>query len=122
MVDGPHWPRPMRDATTFQEAFRHFAWKITCARREWNLTARQTEVLACVFAGHCNKDIAKFLGCKEGTVEDHVTSVLSSSRCTKRSQLQTCTWLLFGPAPSSFLPEPELIRFAIAVLEAAWRN
>ncbi len=41
------------------------------------LTQRETEVLRMIAAGYSNREIAGALGCAEGTVKNHASSVLS---------------------------------------------
>lgn len=50
------------------------------------LTARQTEVLACLVQGLPNKLIARSLGMEVSTVKSHVTEVLRALDATNRTQ------------------------------------
>ena len=56
------------------------------------LTKREREVLRWVAEGDANKEVATKLGCHEGTVERHVTSLLRKSRCDSRSRLIARFW------------------------------
>ena len=62
------------------------------AVRRWRVTPREREVLRFVVGGDANKEIATKLGCHEGTVERHVTSLLRKARCDSRSRLVARFW------------------------------
>lgn len=53
----------------------------------WELTPRQTEVLALLSEGFSNKTIASRLGCAERTVESHLTSIFEKSGFKGRTEL-----------------------------------
>jgi DNA-binding NarL/FixJ family response regulator len=53
----------------------------------WELTPRQTEVLALLSEGFSNKTIAARLGCAERTVEAHLTAIFEKSGFKGRSEL-----------------------------------
>lgn len=53
---------------------------------EIELTARETEVLACIVQGFPNKLIARTLGMEVSTVKAHVTEVLRALDVTNRTQ------------------------------------
>lgn len=50
------------------------------------LTARETEVLACLVQGLPNKLIARTLGMEVSTVKAHVTEILRALDVTNRTQ------------------------------------
>jgi DNA-binding CsgD family transcriptional regulator len=58
----------------------------------WSLTQRQSEVLALLVHGRANKTIAATLGCAEGTIELHVTSLLHKAQCVSRAELVARFW------------------------------
>jgi len=60
--------------------------------RRYDLTARQTEVLAHLALGKANKTIAALLGCAEVTVEFHVTGLLSKLDCESRAEAVARFW------------------------------
>ena len=68
------------------------ARRVATAALRWGLTPRQTEVLALVAAGKCNKSIAAELGCAERTVEFHVSACLDKAQCEKRAELVAKLW------------------------------
>jgi DNA-binding NarL/FixJ family response regulator len=57
------------------------------AANDWKLTPRQTEVLGCILAGDANKTIAERLGCALGTVEVHVSALLTKACVESRTAL-----------------------------------
>ena len=60
--------------------------------RRYDLTPRQTEVLAHLASGKANKTIAALLGCAEVTVEFHVTSLLAKLDCESRAEAVARFW------------------------------
>jgi DNA-binding NarL/FixJ family response regulator len=62
------------------------------ARRQWRLTRRQTEVLARIVGGECNKEIAGRLRCSARTVETHVSAVLQRAMVPSRARLAAKFW------------------------------
>jgi DNA-binding CsgD family transcriptional regulator len=69
-----------------------FEPRLTLVARRCALTPRQVQVLRLVASGSTNKDIAARLGCVEGTIELHVTALLTKMHCHSRSQLTARTW------------------------------
>ena len=57
------------------------------ASHVWSLTPRQGAVLRLLLEGCSNAQIAATLGCKENTVEVHVTAIFRKSRVRTRSQV-----------------------------------
>lgn len=68
--------------------------KVRVASSRWRLTRREAEVLQQLTAGAANKEIAATLGCAERTVEVHVTSLFSKSRCSSRLALLAHLWTM----------------------------
>jgi len=66
--------------------------RVAVARVRWGLTPRQAEVLQLVAQGMSNRAVAASLGCSEGTIELHVTSVLDKAECESRAQLVARLW------------------------------
>jgi DNA-binding NarL/FixJ family response regulator len=66
--------------------------RVVVARARWQLTRRQTEVLALVAQGLSNRAIALSLECSESTVELHVSALLEKADCESRSQLVARLW------------------------------
>jgi len=60
---------------------------VRAAAARWQLTPRQTEVLALLARGHTNARIAAELGCAEGTVEIHVSRILGRAQVESRAAL-----------------------------------
>jgi DNA-binding CsgD family transcriptional regulator len=56
-------------------------------RRDWNLTARQREVLDLVVRGMTNTGIAETLGIRLGTVEFHVSAIFDKVGVNSRAAL-----------------------------------
>ncbi len=57
------------------------------ARRGWNLTARQREVLGLIARGLSNAGIAESLGIRPGTVEFHVSALFDKVGVNSRAAL-----------------------------------
>lgn len=53
----------------------------------WGLTRRELEVVGCIVRGLTNQQIAGELGCANGTVVHHVTSILRKANVTNRATL-----------------------------------
>ena len=62
------------------------------ARQKWQLTPRETDVLARLVWGEANKSIASALGCVERTVEIHVTQLLAKAGVDGRAALVAQFW------------------------------
>lgn len=56
------------------------------------LTPRQAEVLALLAQGRTNRTIAAALGCRESTVEFHVTAILARLHCRNRAAAVARFW------------------------------
>ncbi len=69
-----------------------FDQRIERAKKTWNLTPRQVDILSCLVKGATNKEIAAELGCAEGTVELHVTEVLRRAVSSSRNALTARFW------------------------------
>jgi len=57
------------------------------ARKHWDLTDKETEVLVSICTGLTNKEIASGLGRAESTIELHVTRMLKKMGVTNRASL-----------------------------------
>ena len=66
--------------------------RVVVARARWQLTVRQSEVLALVARGLSNRAVAASLDCSESTVELHVSALLQKAECESRSQLVARLW------------------------------
>lgn len=66
----------------------------TAAARAWGLTSRESETLALLVEGRCNKDIAAALGCSPRTAETHVARVIAKSGCATRAEVSARYWSL----------------------------
>lgn len=74
------------------------AWSLMVARaageppprRDWNLTARQRQILDLVARGMTNRSIAETLGIRLGTVEFHVSSIFDKVGVNNRAALIAC--------------------------------
>lgn len=66
--------------------------RLELARRAWDLTPRQSAVLAVLVEGRSNKEIADDLQCAESTVELHVTQILRRSNLASRARLIAHFW------------------------------
>jgi DNA-binding NarL/FixJ family response regulator len=64
----------------------HTHWAIS-SHGQWDLTARQREVLALLIEGKSNKEICRELGLAEGTVKIHVSAILRALKVTNRTQV-----------------------------------
>ena len=66
-------------ATVFQPALTHRLMEMTKRTTEFveRLTSRETEVVRLMAGGYSNSEIAHALGAAEGTVKNHVSSILS---------------------------------------------
>ncbi len=62
------------------------------AGARYGLTRRQVVVLEAVGRGEANKSIASVLGCSEGAIEQHVTSLLRRYGVESRAQLVARFW------------------------------
>jgi DNA-binding CsgD family transcriptional regulator/PAS domain-containing protein len=82
----PHWLAVERSGSASLPA------RLETAAARWTLTPRETQVLALVARGACNKDVAAALGCAESTVERHLTSLLEKSRCEHRAGIVARFW------------------------------
>lgn len=69
-----------------------FGPRLVSVGARWGLTPKQTEVVALLARGKCNKSIASELACTEATVELHVTAILSKARCERRTELVARFW------------------------------
>lgn len=54
---------------------------------DYNLTARQNEILLCLLEGDSNKEIAEKLFITEGTVKTHIYNIFRKTEVSNRSQL-----------------------------------
>jgi len=59
---------------------------------EWALTARQRQVLDLLAQGDRNRAIATKLGCRQRTVESHVSAILAKAGCDSRAEIATLLW------------------------------
>jgi DNA-binding CsgD family transcriptional regulator len=66
--------------------------RLETAAARWRLTPRESDVLARLARGTCNKDMGVALGCAEATVERHVTAILQKSGCTHRAEVVARFW------------------------------
>jgi two-component system, NarL family, nitrate/nitrite response regulator NarL len=57
------------------------------ARRPFNLTPRELDVIRAVAGGHTNKEIAKQFGVAEDTVKHHLTSIFDKVGTANRLEL-----------------------------------
>jgi DNA-binding CsgD family transcriptional regulator len=75
-----------------REAGSSLESRLALARAQWKLTARELDVLRLLVMGESNKEIAAHLGCHEGNVERHVTSLLRKAHCDSRSRVVAKFW------------------------------
>lgn len=68
------------------------ARRLLVARRKWQVTAKETDVLEMLLRGRRYKEIAEALGCMASTVEQHVVHILRKSKCESRSALSWTFW------------------------------
>lgn len=66
--------------------------RLELASQKWQLSRRQTEVLAILADGKTNKEIGAHVGCAEATVEQHVTQILERAGCPTRTILIARFW------------------------------
>jgi DNA-binding CsgD family transcriptional regulator len=66
--------------------------RLAAASGAWDLTPRQSEVLAILARGRSNKEIAAALGCAENTVELHVTQLFRRAGTGSRGELIARFW------------------------------
>jgi DNA-binding CsgD family transcriptional regulator len=87
-VAPPDWEvTPIRDASSRAWALMIKRSAGTPARRGWNLTARQREVLDLVARGMTNTSIAETLGIRLGTVEFHISAIFDKVGVNNRAAL-----------------------------------
>jgi len=75
-------------ATVFQPALTHRLLEQTKRSAEFveRLTSRETEVVRLMAGGYSNSEIAHALGAAEGTVKNHVSSILSKLGARDRTR------------------------------------
>jgi len=75
-------------ATVFQPALTHRLLEQTKRSTEFveRLTSRETEVVRLMAGGYSNSEIAHALGAAEGTVKNHVSSILSKLGARDRTR------------------------------------
>ena len=75
-------------ATVFQPALTHRLLQQTKRSTEFveRLTSRETEVVRLMAGGYSNSEIAHALGAAEGTVKNHVSSILSKLGARDRTR------------------------------------
>jgi DNA-binding CsgD family transcriptional regulator len=61
--------------------------RVEVARRRWDLTPRQADVLLRLARGDTNKRIAADLGCAERTIESHVSALFNKAQADNRASL-----------------------------------
>ncbi len=66
--------------------------RTSIAAHRWQLTLKETRVLAKLVNGQSNKAIAEQIGCAERTVELHVTHILQRAEVENRSALIAKFW------------------------------
>jgi DNA-binding CsgD family transcriptional regulator len=66
--------------------------RIEAVRRAWQLTPRQSEVLALLVRGEGNKSISASLGCSVRTAEAHVGTLLEKAHCASRTEVVAAFW------------------------------
>jgi DNA-binding NarL/FixJ family response regulator len=82
--------------------------RLEAARRDWNVTARELDVLRQVVAGDGNKEIAVRLAIHESSVERHVGALLRKACCDTRTRLVAHFWTRPTiEAPPSMHASPE---------------
>ena len=81
-------PGPLSD-----EAAKSFSEEAKRIAANWGLTQKQQEVLKPLVLGHSNKEIARFVGCSEVTVEYHLTQILARAGLSSRNRLVAAFWL-----------------------------
>lgn len=86
------WPRATPGTGTPAAGAEGLAGRLERARTRWSLTRRQTEVLGLLVQGRTNREIAAALGCREGTVEVHVSGLLGRCGAENRAALTAMFW------------------------------
>lgn len=66
--------------------------RIEAAAQQWQLTPRETQVLALLAQGDANKLVGHKLGCRARTVEIHVSSILRKAKCGSRAEVIARVW------------------------------
>jgi len=61
--------------------------RLATLSQAWRLTPKESEVLGLLSEAYSNKDIGVRLGIANGTVEIHVSRIMSKSRCYSRAQV-----------------------------------
>ncbi|MHB8421031.1 MAG: response regulator transcription factor [Myxococcales bacterium] len=70
--------------------------RLACTAARWGLSPREREVLALLARGAANRTIAVSLRVSEGTVEAHVTHLLSKAQVESRAALVARFWTQNG--------------------------
>lgn len=84
-------PPPVKDDGAYDAAARTAA-RLRAAAMRWQLTGRQTEVLAHLLAGRSNKEIAVALHCSVATTATHVLAILRKTNMHSRQELVAHYW------------------------------
>jgi DNA-binding CsgD family transcriptional regulator len=81
---------PSRESDTPSSG--HTPCRLQSASARWQLTARQTEVLAQLVLGRSNKEIAADVGCSVATIATHVLAILRKADVHSRQELIAHYW------------------------------
>jgi len=76
-----------------REAGNDHATRVTHRAALWGLTLREEQVLALVAQGKASKRVAAELGCAEGTVELHLTTIYRKAQVENRASLVARFWM-----------------------------